>query len=76
MVDAAFIFPGQGAQAVGLGKDLYENFAAAKTVFDRANEILKIDLKKLCFEGPQDQLSTTQLEMNSVVCSMRWELWF
>lgn len=60
MVDTALIFPGQGAQVVGMGKDLYDNFAAAKTVFDRANEILKFDLKKLCFEGPQDQLSTTQ----------------
>lgn len=60
MVDAALIFPGQGAQSVGMGKDLYDNFAAAKTVFDRANEVLKVDIRKLCFEGPQDQLSTTQ----------------
>jgi [acyl-carrier-protein] S-malonyltransferase len=60
MVDSALIFPGQGAQYVGMGKDLYDNFAAAKTVFDRAGEILKFDIKKLCFEGPQDQLSTTQ----------------
>lgn len=60
MVDLALIFPGQGAQIVGMGKDLYDNFAAARTVFDRANEILKFDLKKLCFEGPQEQLSTTQ----------------
>jgi len=60
MVDSALIFPGQGAQIVGMGKDLYDNFAAARTVFDRANEILKFDLKKLCFEGPQEQLSTTQ----------------
>ena len=48
MVDSALIFPGQGAQVVGMGKDLYDNFAAARTVFDRANEILKFDLKKLC----------------------------
>lgn len=60
MVDSALIFPGQGAQVVGMGKDLYDNFAAARTVFDRANELLKFDLKKLCFEGPWDQLSTTQ----------------
>lgn len=60
MVDSALIFPGQGAQAVGMGKDLYDNFAAARTVFDKANVILKFDLKKLCFEGPQEQLSTTQ----------------
>jgi len=59
MVDSALIFPGQGAQTVGMGKDLYDNFAASRTVFDKANEILKFDLKKLCFEGPQSELSTT-----------------
>lgn len=60
MVDAALIFPGQGAQYVGMGKDLYENFPPAKEIFDRANAILKFDLKKLCFEGPQEELSTTR----------------
>ncbi len=60
MVDAAFIFPGQGAQVVGMGKDLYENFPQAKEVFDKASAILKFDLKKLCFEGPQDELSLTK----------------
>jgi len=67
MVDSALIFPGQGAQNIGMGKDLYENFAAARTVFDRANEILKFDLKKLCFEGPQDQLSTTQNSLPAIL---------
>lgn len=59
MVDAAFIFPGQGAQYVGMGKDLYGDFPQAREVFDKANAILKFDLKKLCFEGPQAELSTT-----------------
>lgn len=59
MVEVAYIFPGQGAQAVGMGKDIYDNFPAAKEVFDRANSVLKIDIKKLCFEGPQEELSTT-----------------
>lgn len=59
MVDTAYIFPGQGAQFVGMGKDLYENFPAAREVIDKANTILKFDLKKLCFEGPQEELSTT-----------------
>jgi [acyl-carrier-protein] S-malonyltransferase len=59
MVEVAYIFPGQGAQAVGMGKELYDNFPAAREIFDKANSILKVDIKKLCFEGPQADLSTT-----------------
>jgi [acyl-carrier-protein] S-malonyltransferase len=59
MVEVAYVFPGQGAQSVGMGKDLYDNFPAAKEVFEKANSILKIDIKKLCFEGSQEELSTT-----------------
>lgn len=59
MVDTALIFPGQGAQSVGMGKDLYETYPQAREVFDAANRILKFDLIKLCFEGPQADLSTT-----------------
>ena len=59
MVEIAYIFPGQGAQFAGMGKDLYDNFPAAREVFDKANSILKIDIRKLCFEGPQSELSTT-----------------
>lgn len=59
MVDSAFIFPGQGAQYVGMGKDLYDNCPPAREVFDKANTILKFDLKKLCFEGPQEELQAT-----------------
>jgi len=60
MVSAAFIFPGQGSQYIGMGKDLYENFPQGKEVFDKASAILKFDLKKLCFEGPQGELSATR----------------
>ena len=44
MVEVAYIFPGQGAQFVGMGKDLYDNFPSAKEVFDKANFFLKIDI--------------------------------
>jgi [acyl-carrier-protein] S-malonyltransferase len=60
MVNIAYIFPGQGAQYVGMGKDLYENFSQAREVFDRANQVLKFDLKRLAFEGPQEELSKTE----------------
>ena len=55
----AFIFPGQGSQAVGMGKDLYDNFEASKLVFDKANEVLGKDIKKICFEGDEEVLKQT-----------------
>ena len=69
MVDAAFIFPGQGSQAVGMGRDLYENFPQAREVFDRASVILKFDIKKLCFEGPQVELSTTHNSQPAILAT-------
>lgn len=50
----AFIFPGQGAQAVGMGQNVYENSAVAREVFDRASEAVGLDLKALCFEENDD----------------------
>jgi len=58
---AAFLFPGQGAQHVGMGKDLYEAFPAARRVFDLAENITGKPLKKLCFDGPEDQLANTEV---------------
>ncbi|OGX26984.1 MAG: [acyl-carrier-protein] S-malonyltransferase [Omnitrophica WOR_2 bacterium RIFCSPHIGHO2_02_FULL_45_21] len=56
----AFVFPGQGAQYVGMGKDLYETFKESKAVFAQADEVLGFSLSKLCFEGPQERLTLTQ----------------
>ena len=55
----AFLFPGQGAQTVGMGKDLYENFAPAKKVFDTADTVLGKKITTLCFDGPEEDLKQT-----------------
>ncbi len=56
----AFIFPGQGSQAVGMGRDLAAAFASAREVFQEVDEILKQKLSKLMFEGPGDELTLTE----------------
>ena len=48
----AFLFPGQGAQTVGMGRRVAESLPAARRLYDRAGEVLGYDLAKLCFEGP------------------------
>lgn len=55
----AFLFPGQGAQTVGMGKRLAESLPAARRLYDRASEVLGYDLAKLCFEGPAEELDST-----------------
>ncbi|PWU07318.1 MAG: [acyl-carrier-protein] S-malonyltransferase [Terriglobia bacterium] len=56
----AFLFPGQGSQAAGMGKALFEAFPAARRVFEEADEALGFALSRLCFEGPQEQLTLTE----------------
>ncbi len=60
MVVRAFIFPGQGSQAVGMGRDLAAAFAAAREVFEEVDETLKQRLSKLMFEGPAEELTLTE----------------
>lgn len=55
----AFIFPGQGSQAVGMGKDIYENYENAKRVYDTADKVLGKSISKICFEGPEEDLKLT-----------------
>lgn len=55
----AFVFPGQGAQTVGMGKDFYERYDIAKRLFAEADEALGFSIKKMCFEGPDEELRLT-----------------
>lgn len=59
MPKLAFIFPGQGAQYVGMGKNLYDNFRIAREMYEEANDILGMDIAKLSFEGPEKELKKT-----------------
>lgn len=62
----AYLFPGQGSQHAGMGKDLYEAYPAARRVFDMADEITGMPIKKLCFEGPQQELARTDVSQPAI----------
>jgi [acyl-carrier-protein] S-malonyltransferase len=63
----AFLFPGQGSQAVGMGKDLAEHHRVARHTFDEADEALGYKLSQLCFEGPEEQLRLTEITQPAIL---------
>lgn len=67
MKKVAFLFPGQGSQSVGMGKDLYDNFELAREVFDTADTVLGKGITNLCFEGPEEDLKQTVNTQPSIV---------
>jgi [acyl-carrier-protein] S-malonyltransferase len=66
MPKIAFLFPGQGAQGVGMGRELDSELPAARELFDRANEILGFDLRALCFDGPAEALEPTDVSQPAI----------
>jgi [acyl-carrier-protein] S-malonyltransferase len=63
----AFLFPGQGSQSVGMGKELAEKFPVARQTFEEADEVLGYKLSQLCFEGPEDQLRLTEITQPAIL---------
>ena len=67
MIKVACIFPGQGAQYMGMGKEIADNYKEAMDIFDKASDILGIDMKKLCFEGDEEELKKTENTQPSIL---------
>ena len=66
-ISLAFLFPGQGSQAVGMGKELAEKYPVARQTFEEADAALGISLSRLCFEGPEEELRRTEITQPSIL---------
>ncbi|PCJ58793.1 MAG: [acyl-carrier-protein] S-malonyltransferase [Planctomycetota bacterium] len=74
MSKTVFLFPGQGAQSVGMGKDFYDEFQIAKDTYHKADEILKYSISQLCFEGPNEELTQT-INSQPAIYTTSWVIW-
>src|SRR5579883_3498751 len=66
-MNIAFLFPGQGSQVPGMGKELAERYPAARQTFEEADDALGYKLSQLCFEGPEDQLRLTEITQPAIL---------
>ncbi len=66
MARLAFLFPGQGAQHVGMGQDLCERFPTARRLFDQADRLLGLELSRICFQGPEERLNATDISQPAI----------
>lgn len=66
IMKTAFLFPGQGAQVIGMGKEIARKFDAAAKIFEKANAIAGFDLSRICFEGPAEKLNTTTVSQPAI----------
>jgi [acyl-carrier-protein] S-malonyltransferase len=73
----ALLFPGQGVQKPGMGRNLYDRYPAARRAFERAEEVLQMPVRRLCFEGPVEELNRTDVIQPCVmtVCWAAYEVW-
>jgi [acyl-carrier-protein] S-malonyltransferase len=70
----AFLFPGQGSQYVGMGREFYDQFPMARTIFQRAEEATGLPLKELCFNGPLEQLTST-VHLQPAITAVNLAIW-
>ena len=74
MSGLVYLFPGQGAQFAGMGKDFYDEFEVARKVYDEADRILGYSISKMCFEGPEDLLTQT-INSQPAIYTTGWAIW-
>src|SRR5579863_9697719 len=67
MSSIVFLFPGQGSQAVGMGRELSDNYEVARRTFEEADEALGYKLSQLCFEGPEEKLKLTEITQPAIL---------